>query len=49
MIIILYTVVPAVCCILQYILLHMFDLEEKLPQIRLELEEKRKLESVKND
>ena len=40
MIIILYCVVPAVCCLAQYILLRVFDLEEKLPEIRKELQER---------
>lgn len=41
MIIMLNTVVPALFCLLQYLLLRKFDLEEKLPQIQTELEARR--------
>lgn len=41
MIIMLNTVVPAVFCLLQYLLLRKFNLEEKLPQIQKELTQRR--------
>ena len=41
MIILLNTVIPAVFCVGQYILLRKFDLEEKMPQIQEELAKRR--------
>lgn len=41
MIVLLYSVVPAVLCLVQFILLHFYDLDKKLPQIQAELKEKR--------
>lgn len=41
MIIVLYSVVPAVLCLVQFILLKIYDIDKYLPQIRAELEIKR--------
>ena len=42
MIIMLYSVIPAVFCLIQFILLRMYDLDKLLPQIQADLEAKRK-------
>ncbi|MFV0538975.1 MAG: MFS transporter [Dysgonomonas sp.] len=42
MIIMLYSIIPAAFCLIQFILLRRYDLEDHLPKIRAELEEKRK-------
>lgn len=41
MIIMLFTVIPALFCLIQFILLKKYDLDKMLPQIRKELTEKR--------
>ena len=46
MIICLGAVVPAVICILTLIVLHFFDLEKKMPQIRRELKDNEKQENL---
>lgn len=40
MIIVLYSVVPAVLCLIQFILLRVYDIDKHLPKIRAELDEK---------
>lgn len=40
MLIALFTVIPAIFLVIMYVLLRMYDLEEKLPQIRKELAER---------
>lgn len=40
MIIVLYSVVPAILCLVQFILLKVYDIDKYLPQIRAELEVK---------
>ena len=48
MIIVLYSVVPAVLCLVQFILLKVYDIDKHLPQIRADLDAKRReLESQK--
>lgn len=42
MIIMLYSVIPAIFCLIQYVMLRLYNLDELLPQIRQELEAKRK-------
>jgi sugar (glycoside-pentoside-hexuronide) transporter len=42
MIVVLYSVVPALFCLIQFILLKAYDLDKLLPQIRVDLDEKRK-------
>ena len=41
MIIMLFTVIPAAFCLVQFILLKLYDLDKILPQIREELKAKR--------
>ena len=41
MIILLYSVIPAIFCLIQYILLRMYDLDKLLPQIKADLAAKR--------
>lgn len=41
MIIVLYSVIPALFCVLQFILLRIYDLDKLLPEIRAQLKEKR--------
>ena len=41
MIIMLYSVIPAIFCLIQYVMLRLYDLDDLLPQIRKDLELKR--------
>ncbi len=45
MIIMLYSLIPAIFCLIQYMLLRIYDLDKLLPTIRKDLEEKRKGQS----